>query len=109
MPAKLRVSKMRNALITPEAVALFRRGCEIIAAGDHECDEEDGGCQAEYLEISKRLDWQLLGLAGDCGTLDIEAGHDADVPAVVEQDGTYRASIPRARELHALLKKGTRR
>jgi hypothetical protein len=109
MPTKRRIAKDRNPQITDEAIRLFRRGCEIIKAGDHEFYEEDGGFRGEYLDISKRLDWQLLGLVCDCGTLDIEEGDDGDVPDVVDDDGTYRASVPRARELHALLKKGIRR
>jgi hypothetical protein len=45
---------------TAEVVALFARGREIIADGDDKQWEERGGRRAEYLALSKRLDWQLL-------------------------------------------------
>src|ERR1700704_6255738 len=101
MPTKRRIAKDRNPQITDEAIRLFRRGCEIIKAGDHEFYEEDGGFRGEYLDIAKRLDWQLLGLVCDCGTLDIEEGDDGE-GVTDDGSGTYRASIPRARELHWL-------
>ena len=111
MPAKLRISKQREK-ITPEAIRLFRRGCAIIKCGDHEFYEEDGGRKSEYLEISRRLDWGLLGCAGDDGSLDVEEAEQAgkryeDQAGEVSQ--STRASMPRARELHTQLKKGTRR
>ena len=105
MPTKRRVPKDRNPKITPEAVALFKRGREIIEAGDQEFWEEDGGCRSEFLDITKRLDWVLLHIhPGDAGPLDIE--EDGDDGGGSEM---YRASIPRARELHKLLMKGIRR
>jgi hypothetical protein len=104
MPMKRRIPKARNPQITVEAVALFDRGCEIIKAGDDEFWEEDGGRCSEYVDIAKQLDWQLLGLAGDAGTLDIEKGDESDV-VTDDGSGTYRASIPRARELHRMLTK----
>jgi hypothetical protein len=102
MPVKRRISKARNPLITPEAVALFRRGLEIIKAGDEEFWEEDGGHRSEYLDITKRLDWVLLHIhPGDAGPLDIVLDGDE-----VGGSEMYRASIPRARELRRLLMKG---
>jgi hypothetical protein len=103
---KRRVPKNRNPQITDEAIRLFRRGCEIIKAGDQEFYEEDSGLRGEYLDIVERLDWQLLGLVCDCGTLEIEEGDDGEV-VTDDGSGTYRATIPRARELHRLLKART--
>jgi hypothetical protein len=107
MPVKLRVSKMRYAQITPEAIRLFRRGLELQKIGANEINydgEENTPAQEEYMAIWKRLHWTLLGLVGDCGPLDIAAGEEDDV-VTDDGSGTYSASIPRARELHALLKR----
>jgi hypothetical protein len=111
MPAKRRVSKIRNPFITDEAVALFKRGLELHKLGGHEYDLETHRTtleQEEYREIWGRLHWGLLGCAGDAGPLDIAAGYHADVPDDVDDDGTYRASVPRARELWRLLMKARR-
>lgn len=113
MPVKLRRSKMKSAKITPEVRRLFARGCEIIAAGDQEFWEEDGGCKSEFLDITRRLNWRLLQIhPGDDGPLDIEAAEQAGND--YEDQGpnvspSTRASMPRARELHTLLKKEMRR
>jgi hypothetical protein len=110
MPIKRRVSKMRNALITPEAIRLFQRGLELQKIGGNEINydgEENTPEQEEYSVIWERLHWTLLGLAGDCGPLDIAAS-DEDNVVTDDGSGTYRASIPRARELHALLKQKRR-
>src|SRR5438445_11156920 len=105
MPAKRRVSKMRSVTVTPEMIALFRRGREIIKAGNHEFWEEDGGHRSEYLDITKRLNWRLLNIPpSDATPLDIEEDGDDDGGSP-----TYRASLPHARELHKLLMKGMRR
>jgi hypothetical protein len=110
MPAKQRVSKMRNALITPEAIKLFRRGCNIIKHGDQNFEEEDGGRATEYRDICRRLHWQLLDCAAAVGPLDIEEGDYADVPdSEIVNDGTWRSTVPHARQLHRLLKKGMRK
>jgi hypothetical protein len=111
MPAKLRVSKMRNPLVTPEAVRLFERGLELQKLGAHEIDWETYEKtldQEEYEAVERRLHWTLRRLVCDVGPLDIAAGHYADVPDDVEQNGTYRASVPRARELWRLLMKARR-
>jgi hypothetical protein len=57
-------------VVTPEMVELFRRGFEIQKAGTHESWEDEGGRRSEFLEISKRLDWTLLGRVGEVSVLD---------------------------------------
>src|SRR5882757_86430 len=111
MPTKRRIPKERNPLITDEAVALFRRGLALQRRGAHERDykTESTPEQDEYAEIARRLHWQLLDCAAAVGPLDIAAGEWADVPDDVVDDGTYRGSVPHARELHRLLKKEIRR
>jgi hypothetical protein len=62
MPAKLRVSKMRNPLVTPEAVRLFERGLELQKLGAHEIDWETYEKtldQEEYEAVERRLHWTL--------------------------------------------------
>ena len=102
MPAKLRRSKTRTP-ITDEIVELFRRGCEIIEAGEIEIWEADGGRRREYLNITRKLNWGLLKIPpSDAGPLDIvELGDD-------DTDGgspTHRKSLPRARELYEILQR----
>lgn len=103
---------MRNALVTPECVALFRRGLELQKIGGHKYDlvtYRTTAAQEEYRAIWHRLHWQLLNLACQVGPLDIAAGEWTDVPDDVIDDGTYRGSVPRARQLYQLLKKGLRK
>jgi len=51
----------RRDAITGEMVELYATGREIIARGDGERWEEQGGRRrAEFLRISKRLEWSLL-------------------------------------------------
>jgi hypothetical protein len=101
MPAKLRRSKTRIP-ITDEVIELFRRGCEIIKAGDRETLEEDGGRRIEYGDILRKLHWSLLQIPpSEAGPLDIVEGDD-------DPNGgspTRRASLPRARELYKILRK----
>ena len=101
MPTKRRVPKDRNPKITPEAVALFRLGLEIIEAGDDELWEEEGGRRREYLDADKRLCWVLLGLApSEASPLDVQPGqkyYGAEC---------WLESVPKALELRALLQKG---
>ncbi len=108
MPVKLRTPKARNDLITPEAVALFKRGLELKALGAHDLDDNATGdvkaAQDEYNDIERRLHWTLLGLVGDAGPLDIDIDGDTDGGSP-----TYRASIPQARKLHKLLTREIRR
>jgi hypothetical protein len=40
-------------------VALFRRGCEILAAGDDERWEEEGGRRREFLDLASSLHRRL--------------------------------------------------
>jgi hypothetical protein len=106
MPAKLRTSKMRNALITPEAVALFRRGLELQKIGADEINydgEENSPEQDEYHAIERRLHWTLLGLIGDAGPLDVEPGRKYCGAEC------WMQSVPKALELRRLLRATDRR
>jgi hypothetical protein len=109
MPVKRRIPKEKIPEITDEMIELYRRGREIIAAGDHEFWEEDGGRQREYLDLTKKLDWNLLKLyPSDAGPLDIvELELDDGDPN--GGSPTYRESLPRARELYELFQKEIRR
>jgi hypothetical protein len=51
----------RAAQITPEMIELFRRGREIQQRGLSERWEKQGGKRAEFLDVAKRLNIQLLG------------------------------------------------
>ncbi|MFL5237584.1 MAG: hypothetical protein ACJ8EL_08265 [Rhizomicrobium sp.] len=101
---KRRIAKARNPLITPEAVALFRRGLELQGIGADDIDDDSDVAEEdrqEYSAVIRRLHWGLLHIApSDAGPLDVYPG--------MEPDGSefYRASIPRALELRALLQKG---
>jgi hypothetical protein len=102
MPAKLRRSKTRIH-ITDEITELFRRGCEIVEAGDQEIWEKDAGRRREYLDLTRKLNWGLLKIPpSDAGPLDIVELGDDD-----EEGGspTKRASLPRARELYEILQR----
>ena len=97
---------MKNALITPEAIALFRRGLELQKIGADEIDfdaYEKTPEQEEYDAIVRRLHWTLLGLVGCAGPLDVYPG--------MEPYGNdyYQTSFPYALELRRLLMKAGRR
>jgi hypothetical protein len=58
------VDQRQRRKITPEAVALFRTGVEILAQGADENWEDDlrsPGRRREFLDIDKRLNITLLG------------------------------------------------
>jgi hypothetical protein len=55
MPVKLRKAKLRTVQITDEAVALFRLCDEIIAAGQEDKFEDQGGRRREYLDANRAL------------------------------------------------------
>lgn len=55
MPIKKRFAKAREHRITDEAVALWNRGNAILASGDDEMFEEDGGRRNEYLDVLHAL------------------------------------------------------
>jgi hypothetical protein len=57
------IARNRKSTITPEMIELFRRGREIQEVHANETWEEEGGRRAEFLAISKKLDWELLGRA----------------------------------------------
>lgn len=108
MPVKRRMAKARNPLITPEAIALFKRGLELQALGaDDVYDDSDemSEARAEYSALTRRLDWTLLRLAPhEAGPLDVYPGMERN-----PYPELYCASIPRALELRAQLQKGTRK
>ncbi len=108
MPTKRRVPKDRNPKITPEAVALFRRGLELQAIGaDDVYDDSDEMAEerAEYGAVFRRLHWTVLRLAPhEAGPLDVYPGMERN-----PYPELYNASIPRALELRALLQKGIRK
>ena len=107
MPTKRRVPKNRNPEITPEAVALFKRGLELQKRGADEIDDdanENTPEQDEYSAIEKRLHWTLLGLIGVAGPLDVYPGMERN-----PYPELYCASIPHALELRAQLMKAIRR
>jgi hypothetical protein len=59
------VAQRRTVTITEEMLALFRRGCELQAAGRDDVDE-DSAEHVEFIEIDKRLNWTLLQLPAHC-------------------------------------------
>lgn len=59
MPVKRRISKEREHRITPEAVAAWRKGLEIIDAGLEDTWENEGGRREEYFECSRVLSREL--------------------------------------------------
>ncbi len=108
MPVKRRTAKARNPLVTPEAVALFKRGLELQAIGADDVDDDSDApaeARAEYAAIFRRLHWTVLRLAPhEAGPLDVYPGMERN-----PYPELYCASIPRALELRALLKKGIRK
>jgi hypothetical protein len=54
----------RGGEITSEMLALYARGREILRVGDQEQWEDEGGRRREYLDICKRLDWELFHRVG---------------------------------------------
>ena len=108
MPVKHRVSKMKTKF-TPEAVELFRRGCEIIKHGDQDFWECDGGRKSEYIDLDRHLKWGLLAIhPGDDGPLHVEqAEQNGDVyeDQAEHVSPSTRESMPRARQLWKQLKK----
>jgi hypothetical protein len=80
-PKRTPIARHRKGSITPEMVELFRRGREIQKAGADEEWEDEGGRRAEFLAISKKLDWTLLKRAPhEVSVLDDLAG---DTPEYV--------------------------
>src|SRR5262245_54182781 len=67
---RIPLSRSRHLVISDEMVELFRRGCEIQASGDNEKWEDEGGRHGEFIQISKRLDWQILKRVGDVSVFD---------------------------------------
>jgi hypothetical protein len=55
MPVKLRRPKTRTTRVTDEAIEAFRLCEEIVAAGDDELFEDEGGRRHEYLEAHRAL------------------------------------------------------
>ena len=104
MPTKRRVPKDRAPKITPEAIALFRRGLELQAMGaDDVFDDSDelSDEREEYNAIWRRLHWGLLHIApNEAGPLDVQPGE------VHEAAEGWLESVPKALELRALLMKG---
>jgi hypothetical protein len=64
------LSRSRHLVISDEMVELFRKGCEIQASGDNEKWEDEGGRHGEFIQISKRLDWQILKRVGEVSVFD---------------------------------------
>jgi hypothetical protein len=48
--------------LTPEMIALFERGCRLLAEGKRDTDE--------FKEVDKKLNWSLLHRAGDLSVFD---------------------------------------
>jgi hypothetical protein len=61
--------RQRKSALTPEMIALFKRGCELQAAGYDDVDYE-GPERDEFVQISKRLDWTLLHRPGAVSVFD---------------------------------------
>jgi hypothetical protein len=63
--------------ITDEMLDLWRRGCELQAAG-HDDSDDDSAEHDEFVRISKRLNWSLIGVV----TLSVfDRGLDGDPPS----------------------------
>jgi hypothetical protein len=57
---RTRISRARQRpAITSEMIVLFRRGREIVAAGDDRLWEDEGGHRREFLELSSQLQQKL--------------------------------------------------
>jgi hypothetical protein len=66
---RTRIKPPSRPHVTPEAVKLWRTGCEILDAGADEAWEEDGGRQREWYDVCLGLDrafgfrpWECVGI-----------------------------------------------
>jgi hypothetical protein len=57
-----RIPRQVRIPISPEAVALFREGLKLLAAGRGDSDE--------FRDVDKKLNWSLLHRAGDLSVFD---------------------------------------
>jgi hypothetical protein len=71
----------RKRRITPEIIETFRRASEL---WDVAHDDDDSPERDEWIAISKRLNWTLLGLGPQCCLIEVPVGLDRrDVALVV--------------------------
>jgi hypothetical protein len=65
MPTNRRPKERRRKVpnFTDEVLNLFERGMQLVAEGYDDIDAPDDEKHDEFRQISKRLDWKLLGRA----------------------------------------------
>jgi hypothetical protein len=71
---------MADPHVTADMVALFRRGREILAAGDDRRWEDEGGRRREFLDLTSLLHQRLGRRPWQCDVFDVadDAGPSAD-------------------------------
>ena len=57
------LNRSQGPAVTAEMVELFKRGCELQAAGLDDVDDESPE-HTEFVQVAKRLEWALLQLPG---------------------------------------------
>ncbi len=97
MPVKRRAPKERQLQITSEMLAIWSELHDIIASGDHEFWERDGGRQERFYTLNTQLNNVLLG-RGPHETSPTAAIICGGPPPALDDDAAWCSYTPWQRE-----------